>query len=186
MSSTRYKIQRYKFQKYQTGIIDIKLWRYAGGESENFCQKKVQVVSGGHCNGVGKYVYIKYLASDGKYKFIPFNRSTTLEQNDEQIGSVSTIITSLSGPNTGSASMGYTTHKKMQLTTPVTKDQYVVYSEVLSSPRVYLQKDTDELNDEDENWILVNLEGGSTYNVNKPQEIFSITITLPEYNNLKM
>lgn len=184
MSSTRYRLQRYKFQKYQTGIIDINLWRYGSEGSEQFCQKKVEVI-GGVCNEPGNYVYIKYLASDGKYKFIPFVKSVTLQQTDSEIGQASTIITSLKGPSTGKASMGYTTYKQMVLSTPVNKEQYLTYIDVLSSPRVYLQKDTIDLNDEDENWILVEVSGGNTYNVKKPKDIFTITITLPEYNNIK-
>ena len=64
MSSTRYKLQRYKFQKYPTGVVDISLWRY-GEETKQFCKKKVEVV-GGVCNEPGNYVFILYLSSDGK------------------------------------------------------------------------------------------------------------------------
>ena len=185
MASTRYKLQRYKFQKYQSGMIDIKLWRYFGTGSEYFCQKKVEVI-GGLCDNVSKYIYIKYLASDGKYKFIPFKRSIVLQQSDDKVGDVSTLIESASGLTSGSMTIGYTTHKQLQLTTPVSNEQYLTYVDVLSSPRVYLQKDTDELIDSNTNWIPVTVEGGNSYSVVKPKEIFSITITLPEYNNLKM
>lgn len=166
-------------------MIDIKLWRYFGDESENFCQKKVEVI-GGVCEDVSNYVYIKYLASDGTYKFIPFKRSIVLQQNDSKVGDISSLIESASGLTSGSMTMGYTTYKQLQLTTPVTKEQYLTYVDVLSSPRVYLQNDTDELIDTNINWIPVTVEGGNSYNVVKPREIFTITITLPEYNNLKM
>lgn len=185
MGSTRYKLQRYKFQKYQTGIIDINLWKYEEDSAEQFCQKKVEVI-GNICDNVEGYKYIKYLASDGKYKFIPFVRSVTLQQNDTSIGEVSTLITSLKGSNVGKASIGFSTNKQMVLSTPVDKNQYLTYVEVLSSPRVYLQKDTDELRDEDENWLLVTVDGGNTYNIRKPKDIFTITITLPDYNNIRM
>ena len=184
MSSTRYKLQRYKFQKYPTGVVDINLWRY--GESvKQFCKKKVEVI-GGVCNEPDNYVYIKYLSSDGKYKFIPFVRSIVLQQTDSEIGQMSTLVTSLKGPNTGSASMGFTTYKQMVLTTPVNHEQYLTYEDVLSSPRVYLQKDTIDLRDEEENWILVKVEGGNSYNVRKPKDVFTITITLPVYNNIRV
>ncbi len=185
MASTRYKLQRYKFQKYQSGVIDIKLWRYFGNGGENFCQKKVEVI-GGPCDDVNTYVYIKYLASDGKYKFIPFKRSIVLQQSDSKVGDVSSLIESGSGLTSGSMAIGYTTYKKLQLSTPVSKEQYLTYADVLSSPRVYLQKDTDELVDNNTNWIPVTVEGGNSYSVVKPKEIFTIMITLPEYNNLKM
>lgn len=185
MASTRYKLQRYKFQKYQSGLIDIKLWRYFGNESEYLCQKKVEVI-GSRCDDVSNYVYIKYLASDGKYKFIPFKRSIVLQQSDVKVGNVSTLIESASGLTSSSVTMGYTTHKQLQLTTPVSNEQYLTYVDVLSSPRVYLQKDTDKLIDSNTNWIPVTVDGGNSYNVIKPKEIFTITITLPEYNNLKM
>ena len=55
-----------------------------------------------------------------------------------------------------------------------------------SSPRVYLQKDTIDLRDEEENWILVKVEGGNSYNIRKPKDVFTITITLPEYNNIRV
>ena len=185
MASTRYKLQRYKFQKYQTGIVDIKLWKYANGGSEDFCQKRVEVI-GGHCDGVDTYVYIKYLASDGKYKFIPFKHSIILQQMDSKKGDISSFIESASGLTSSEVPIGYSTYKKMQLSTPTTKAQYLTYVDVLSSPRVYLQKDTEELIDNNTNWIPVTVEGSNSFSVVKPKEMFTINITLPEYNNLSM
>lgn len=186
MASTRYKLQRYKFQRYETGEYDINLWRTDDDRMTNFCKKKVEVI-GRKCLVPGDYAYIKYLDTEGQYRFITFDRFLTYQQNDEPIGQVSRLVTSLENAGSNTNGLGYVTSKQLMLSTKVTKEQYQEYIEVLQSPRVYLQKDTEDLLDEDKNWILVNVSSSSTqYNSKKPRETFSIVVTLPETNNIIM
>lgn len=185
MASNKYKLNRYKFQKLTNDtVLTFYVHQYGTTDSSVICKKTIKVNVTG-CEA-GTYKYLKYLSTDGKYKFIPFERVYVLSQSDEQIGSVSRLVTNLETAQGNTENIGSKTTKMMQLSTCISKEQYDEYCKCLQSSRVYLQKDDTNLNDEEENWLLVSITGNTNYSVKKAKITFTVTITLPEYNNIRM
>lgn len=187
MASSVYKLMRYKFVNYPVGTNNIQLNIYAHntGDTKKICEKDIVIIGSNAC-GTNGYKYIKYLSTDGKYKFIPFKKYVTLSQDDELIGETGKLMTDLKTAQSNSYSLGYSSQKKMLLTTTCTQEQYNEWSKVFQSPRVYLQLKDPNLNDEDENWLLVRVEGTASFSTKKPCTTFSMTIVLPDYNNIIM
>ena len=186
MASSRYKLNRYKFQKVADNTV-LTFYVHPAGTTDSsiICKKTIKVPSTG-CEA-GKYKYIKYLSTDGKYKFIPFEKVYVLSQSDEQIGSVSRLVTDLETAQSNTENIGSRTVKMIQLSTMVNREQYDEYIKCLQSARVYLQKDDTNLNDEDQNWLLVSISGNNTqFSSKKSKMNFTVTVTLPEYNNIRM
>lgn len=185
MASNKYKVNRYKFQKVADGTVFTFYVHQPGVEEVQVIAKQTVRVPMTGCEA-GKYKYIKYLSTDGKYKFIPFEKVYVLSQSDEQIGTVSRLVTNLETAQGSTENIGAKTLKQLQLSTLVDRKQYEEYSKCLQSSRVYLQNDDTNLNDEEQNWLLVSVTGGSSFSSKKTKVQFTITVTLPEYNNITM
>lgn len=178
---------RYKFIDLPVGKNEITLNFYAHNEGyvKKIAEKEVVVLSMKSCDA-DDYKYIKYLSTDGKYKFIPFQKYFVMSQQDEALGNVQKLSTDLKTAQGDKYSLGMTTEKKLVLTTSCTEEQYEEWSKVFQSARVYLQLKDPTLYDEDENWLLVTVEGGNEYATKKTRTTFSLTVTLPSYNNITM
>ena len=187
MASTVYKLWRYKFIEFPIGTNKIQLNFYSdnGGSAEKICEKDVIVIPMKSC-GTNDYKYIKYLSTDGKYKFIPFRKFVTLSQEDEPIGESNKLMTNLKVAQGVNYNLGFNSKKKMLLTTSCTEEQYNEWVKVFQSPRVYLQFKDGNLYDEDDNWLLVSVDGSQEYSTKKSRSTFSMTIVLPQYNNITM
>lgn len=186
MASSIYKLQRYKFQKLPAGETTL-IFYYHDSESDEsgeLCRKKV-IVDRSSCDNVGK-TYLKYLCPDGRYRFAYFTKSFKLQQTDSSTGEANRLVTDLETSQSSKETISIETVKSLELSTQVTQEQYEQYVWLLQSPRVYLQRDTEELNDEDENWVLVTVTGSPAYNTKKPRQTFTVTVTLPPYNNMIM
>lgn len=184
MASALYKLSRYKFQKLPVGETKLLFYSHRNGETKVIAEKTVSV-SNQVCSA-DKYKYIKYLSSDGTYKFIAFTKVWTVSEENEQIGEVSKIVTSLETTQSYNESIGAKTKKIINCSVQCSKEQYFEYIKCLESPRVYLQKDTTELEDEDKNWLLVKISGTPNLTSKKSASNFAVTIELPDYNNITM
>lgn len=187
MASSRYKLMRYKFIDLPVGKNEITLNFYAHNEGyvKKIAEKEVIVLPMKSCDA-DDYKYIKYLSTDGKYKFIPFQKYFTMTQQDESLGETTKFSTNLKTAQGDTYSLGTKTEKQLVLTTSCTQEQYEEWSKVFQSPRVYLQLKDPTLYDEDENWLLVKVEGGNQYSTKKTRTTFSLTVKLPSYNNITM
>jgi len=187
MASSVYKLMRYKFINYPAGTRRIQMNFYAHNSDyvKKICEKDIVVLPMKAC-GTNDYKYIKYLSTDGKYKFIPFRKFTTLSQTDEALGETSKLLTDLKTAQGDNYQLGYSSKKQMLLSTSCTEEQYDEWSKVFQSPRVYLQFKDPNLYDEDENWLLVKVEGSPNFVTKKSKNEFNLTITLPNYNNIIM
>lgn len=189
MASSKYKLMRYKFINYPVGVKKIQMNFYGHNADEGYvkkiCEKDVYVLQMNAC-GTNDYKYIKYLSTDGKYKFIPFQKYVTLSQTDTALGETSKLLTDLRTAQGDKQSLGYTSSKKIQLSTTCTEEQYNEWVKVFQSPRVYLQFKDPNLFDEDENWLLVTVEGSNSFVTKKTKNVFTMTINLPQYNNITM
>lgn len=187
MSSALYKLMRYKFIDLPIGTTTMNFYGHDNqqGTVTKICEKDI-VVLPMHACGSNDYKYVKYLSSDGKYKFIPFQKYVTLTQEDTQLGTVNKMMTDLKTAQGNSYSLGYSSVKRMQLTTNCSEEQYNEWVKVFQSPRVYLQFKDPNLYDEDENWLLVTVDSAPEFSTKKRKNTFSMTITLPDYNNITM
>lgn len=184
MASSKYKLNRYKFQKVADNTI-LTFYVHRDGQDAKVIAKQTIRVPATGCFA-GKYKYLKYLSTDGKFKFIPFDKVYVLSQTDEQIGTVSRLVTDLETAQGNVENIGSKTTKMIQLSVLVDREQYEEYSKCLQSPRVYLQLDDTNLNDEEENWLLVTVTGGTEFSSKKSKTRFTVEVQLPEYNNITM
>jgi len=124
-----------------------------------------------------EYKYIKFLDSNGFYRFFTFNDRWEEKDSPSKIGSTNNLITSLKDSLSNSYNVGYKNDRSLTLTAHnVSEEELNVISDMYTSPRVYLNVGPDK-----EDWVLVTLSGDGIgrRKMNKFGKI-SITITLPE------
>lgn len=183
MASERYRITRYKIDNLDKGVHKLVLWKHYLKQNKELCTKTI--ISSDSC---GKGVYLKYLASDGKYKFMFFEKSVTFSgestSNGNGIGLPNSLVSSVSP----TYSLGYSSVRTLQVSTTVDLEKYKILADIVSSPKVYLQtkEETYNINDEEENWIEVQVSGNNSIPLKKGISTFSLLVTLPEYNSIKL
>ena len=129
---------------------------------------------------------LKYLDTEGQYRFISFNKYWEGRNNPESIGVTSEIVKNILNAQSNEKALGYKNNKTLSLTkSDISADQLLVYQQILTSPRVYLQiGELDGLQD----WLLVSVRPIDA--VYKRRKLlggnFSIEITLPENYSQKM
>ena len=182
MASNRYRITRYKVDDLPKGINKVVLWKHYLGQNKELCTKTV-IASGNEC---AKTVYLKYLASDGKYKFMCFDRNVRMGGQQTSLGNGQQIPNGLNDAKSPTYSLGYRSNRTIQCSVNCDLVKYTQLADILTSPKVYLQ--TGEapflVNDEPENWIEVQVSGENNIPVKKGVTVFSVTVTLPEYNSI--
>jgi hypothetical protein len=130
---------------------------------------------------------LKYLDSNGQYRFYPFNNYYSTRDNPSLIGQSNKLITSILTDQTNKQAIGYRNERKMQLTADVSKDELEKLSDIYVSPRVYLyvgSNNSDQLKD----WIEVTVEASDAI-IRRPKGDYGridLTVTLPEYFTIKM
>lgn len=185
MASDFYKIYRLKLQNLPAGQTRIPMYVYNTflEESELIGEKIINVKPA--CGDPSKYIYLKYLSSDGQYRFCKLERIYTSAEQNDSLGKVSKMSTSFTSAQGDKYNIGYKTTKMITCRTTVKNDEFVEYLNLLRSPMVYLQKD-EELSDYDSNWILVTVSGENVMQNKKSAQSFNVTITLPAIQNIRM
>lgn len=191
MASAYYKIWRIKQQNFNEGETDVPLYRRIttmGQTSYAYGGVKKVKVRRGTCNNPANYIYLKFLANDGKYKFIQFDRIHTEDTTSENIGKVSKLNTSFISGQGSSYNIGYTGKRFINASVMLDNEAYKTASDIFTSPRVYMQvNETDELTDNDSNWLLVTVENeGGSFNTKKNSQRLSLRIELPEMQTITM
>lgn len=191
MASAYYKIWRVKKQNFQEGDTEVNVYydrTVLGNTSTYLAGTKTVRVRRNSCSNPEKYIYLKFLDTDGKYKFIQFERIYTSETEAEEIGRVSKLNSSFTSAQGNKYSLGYTAKKYINASVNLSNDEYNAAAGLFVSPRVYLQiNETSDLNDEENNWLLVNVtnEGGA-FMSKKNSQILSVRIELPDQHTIKM
>lgn len=185
MASDFYKIYRLKLQNLPVGENKLPIYVYNTFlEESSLIGEKVVTVKPA-CEDPTKYIYLKYLSSDGQYRYCKFDNVYTVADSNEINGQVSKLSNSFTSAQGDKYTIGYSTTRTISCKTIVRNDEYEEYMNLLRSPRVYMQKDA-ELDDFDKNWILVTVEGSNTLFTKKSSQVFSVTITLPTIQNIRM
>lgn len=187
MASSYYKLKRLKVVAGESDETYDIYWHYeSGGQhyDEHVATKTVKV---GRSLCPGKYVYLKYLGTDGLYRFMAFDRYFTGTTQSESIGQVSKLSTSFHTAQAPNYNIGQKATRQITASIKsIRNDQFIAYMDVFNSPRVYMQVDADA-EDGDENWILVTVtDSGNQFKEKKGSQTFSCVITLPEVQTITM
>lgn len=181
MASERYSVTRFKVDNLEKGVHKVKLYKHYLGQNKVLCEKTV--IASHTC---GKYIYLKYLASDGRYKFMMFDRNIRLSGQNDSIGEGSAFPYSLDSMVSPTYSLGYSSVRTVSCGVVVDAEKYAYVSDILSSPKVYMQikEKPFEVNDLEDNWLEVTVQGSNEFPVKKGMSVFNVTVTLPEYNSI--
>ena len=191
MASNFYKFWRIKKQGFEAGETRVNMYRLRtliGESGYMYSGYKTVKVRRNTCSDPEKYIYLKYLDSDNRYKFLQLNRLYTSSVSAESLGTVSKLSTNFATAQGKSYSLGYTASKSINASVELPNEEYEAAQGLFFSPRVYLQiNETTALTDGDENWLLVTVENtGGEYVSKKNSQILSVRIQLPETNTIKM
>jgi len=130
---------------------------------------------------------LKYLDKNGQYRFYPFEKYYTINDNPKQIGKTNRLITSILDGQTNSQNIGYKNERKIELSADVPTDELNKLVDIYTSPRVYLYIG-DGTNDTASDWLEVDIN--ASQNIVKRGKANSgtinITVTLPENFTIKM
>lgn len=130
---------------------------------------------------------VKYLDKNGQYRFYSFNSYHEIRNQPEKIGSVNKFVVNIETDQSNESNVGYTNTKQILASTDVTEEIISVFSDIYTSPRVYLYVG-DGSTDIDNDWLEVELTAdnpiskirrGNTYQID-------VSILLPEYHTIKM
>lgn len=132
-------------------------------------------------------IILKYLDSNGQYRFYPFNKYYRTFDNPTQIGSVNKMITNILTDKSDSSNIGYKNERKIELTCEANEDQLLILSDIYTSPRVYLYTGTGS-NDNESDWIEIKLIANeNTIHRRKANNgRVDIVVTLPENYTITM
>ena len=187
MASSYYKLKRLKVVAGETDETYEIYWHYTSGQTqvdEHVATKTVRIR---RTACPGKYIYLKYLASDGLYRFLAFDTHYTSTMQSESIGQVSKLSTSFHTAQAPNYNIGQKSTKQITaVAKSVKNDQFLTYMDVFNSPRVYMQIDANA-EDDDSNWVLVTVaDSGNQFKEKKGSQTFSCVITLPDVQTITM
>lgn len=101
------------------------------------------------------FKYLKYIDTNGFYRFFTFNNRWLQKDNPTQIGSTNNLITSLKDSLSSVNNVGYKNERVLSLTAQlVTEEELNCLVDIYTSPRVYLNVGPGK-----EDWVLVTLSG---------------------------
>jgi hypothetical protein len=128
------------------------------------------------------YRLIKYLDSNGQYRFFPFNNRWQQTDKPTLIGKVNKFVTSILDSQSEAANIGYKNERRISLVAEqVSLEELEKLQDIFVSPRVYLyvgQHGYDRIQD----WIQVSITGDG---IGRPRKTnfkkFAIDVILPEY-----
>jgi hypothetical protein len=123
-----------------------------------------------------EFKYLKYMDTNGFYRFFPFNERWQQTDRTTLIGQTNNIVLSLKDSAGQKKNVGYKNTRVLSLVAEnVSTEELEILTDIYSSPRVYLN------NGDKDDWILVTLKGdGVTRRRKKYFDKFTVTIELPE------
>jgi len=129
---------------------------------------------------------LKYLDSNGQYRFYPFNKYWESKDKPTLLGKSSKIIESILNSQSSESNIGYKNDRTISLVAEsVSQDQLTLLSEIYTSSRVYLYIGTTE--DEAKDWLEVDIKGDNLNRLRKRKFTkVSIDVILPEWYSIRM
>lgn len=130
---------------------------------------------------------LKFLDSNGQFRFFPFNAYWEETNKPKQIGQIENFITSVKTDQSDSRSIGFNNDKSINLVAyEVSNDQLAILQDLFTSPLVYLYSGT--VNDSTADWIKVNVSSGTNVSRQRklPNSRFEVTILLPSQYSLTL
>jgi len=160
---------RYKISDLTPGTYTYN-WYVNGNLAGTSC-----VIVRDHCE---ESKYLKFIDTNGFYKFFSFNERWQQTDIPTQIGVTNNLITSLKDAQSNVNNIGYKTNRTMTLVAEnVSEDELNIIGDIFTSPSVYLQVGPDK-----EDWVLVTLVGdGISRRKRNEFGKITLTITLPEH-----
>lgn len=138
-----------------------------------------------YCEGMK---LIKFLNSEGQFRFFNFNEYWESSDKPKQIGSVNKIITSLLTSQSSLDNIGYKNKRTISVVADnVTQEELTILSDLWTSPRVFLYiGDTTSYDDSD--WLQVTIKSKDGLNrIRKGGAIdLAATIELPGWYAINM
>ena len=131
---------------------------------------------------------LKYLDSDGQYRFQPFEKYYETRDNPELIGTTNKFITNILNDQSNKLMVGYNNERTMDISADVPTDQLEKLVDIYTSPRVYLYIGSNN-SDTAADWLLLDKVQAASAIVRRPRANtgnIAITITLPEHFTTKM
>lgn len=137
-----------------------------------------------HCTG---YRTLKYLDSKGRYRFYSFTNFYESSDAPENIGRTNEFITNILSDQTNSKNLGYRNKRILALSAQVDSDDLEIFSEIYTSPRVYLYVGAG-ISDVKSDWVELESVTGDNINRRRKQKtaLVNLQCTLPEWFTTKM
>ena len=130
----------------------------------------------------GAELLIKYLDSNGQYRFYPFNKFYQKQDNPTLLGKYNKLVTSLLTGQSSERNLGYKNERVIIANADVTARELELLKDLYTSPSVYLYVGNGS-NDGYADWLEVTIKSReNANNIRKGNMInISITVTLPEH-----
>jgi hypothetical protein len=131
---------------------------------------------------------IKYLDRNGMYCFYNLQKYYSTNEDSVKIGEVNNVIqTSLKNAQATDLNVGYKSNRKISAVAEVENDFLQYFSDIYSSPRVYLQINKTEP-ETDGNWLQIGIRSGEgLVRASKGNKtVVQLTIELPTQYNITM
>lgn len=135
------------------------------------------------CDG---FKILKYIDSDGQYRFYPFNKFWESKDKPKLLGKASKIIESVLYSQSSENNIGYKNDRTISLVAEnVSQDELTILSDIYTSPRVLLYIGT--TTDEKKDWIEIDVKGDNINRLRKQKFTkVNIDITLPKWYSISM
>jgi hypothetical protein len=126
--------------------------------------------------------YIRYLSSQGYYKFWLFNKYFSTSKNQSKIGSLLNSFDTMVGQQARAFNIGYKdAYSRIIVTSEnVSKEDQLVLMDIFTSPAVYIWSGSQNDADSEALWTLVEVEGSHSIREKNNFDNFSCTLVLPE------
>ena len=132
-------------------------------------------------------IIVKFLDRNGFYRFFTFEQYYEVSDSPKLIGKTNEFVSNIFTDKTNQKVIGYENSRFYSMSKIVTNEQLNLFSDIYSSPRVYLYTG---LNNSDLNndWLEVEVIGGDTIVKRRKQKNskISLIIKLPEIFTQKM
>lgn len=126
-------------------------------------------------------ILLKYLDSNGQYRFFNFNRFYQKSDNPTLLGTYGKIISDIYSGQSNERVIGYKNSREISCNADVTADELELLKDIYTSPSIYMYVGT--TGDTDYDWLEVQVKNTSNnIRVSKGNAgNVSLTIVLPEH-----
>lgn len=129
---------------------------------------------------------LKFLDSKGQFRFWAFNEYYEVRDRPSQIGSTNDFITNILSDASNSRNVGYRNDRTLELVTEVTEEQLPYFTDLYTSPKVYLYIGESN-SDNEKDWLEVEVSGDNIVRRRKAASgKINVSVVLPEWFTIKL